>query len=90
MREIEKDPAAVLDYGFNWSKWLSAGATISSYSFPDLPSGLTVEEDSEAEGIVTVRISGAAVGQSYRLTNEVIASDGQTDRRSIILVGRKR
>lgn len=90
MTQIAKDPAAILDYGFRWTKWLPTGVTIESYSFPDLPAGLTIVDDDESDGLIIFRLSGAADGQSYVVTNEVVLSDGQVDRRRMIIVGRNR
>ncbi len=45
MRTFEKDPDAVLDYQFDWSKWLD-GDTITDVSV-SAEDGITVDSHSE-------------------------------------------
>ena len=49
---IPKDPAAVLDYAFDWVglNWLESGESISEYTVT-VPAGLTKDSDGEAGGL---------------------------------------
>ena len=64
-----KDPSAELDYAFNWrpdtKPWLEADETIASYIVtPD--TGITVDSSTEADGKVTVWLSGGTAGINYK------------------------
>lgn len=81
-----KDPNAVLDYGFNWrpdtKPWLEADETIASYIVtPD--TGITVDSDSESNGVVTVWLSGGTAGENYKVACKITTSAGRTDERTI-------
>jgi len=80
----EKDPAAVLDYQFNWAEWL-AGDTISASTWT-AEEGLTVEDDDFTSVLTTVWLSGGAVGITYAVTNRIVTAGGRTDERTLRLV----
>jgi hypothetical protein len=61
-----KDPAAVLDYQWDWSEWLAEGETISEATVT-APEGITKDEVVTAGTAVTVWLSGGTAGLSYRL-----------------------
>ena len=77
-----KDPQAKLDWGFDWSDWLASGETIVSYVIT-ADTGITVEDDAESAGIVTVWLSGGTAGLSYKCACKITTSAGRTDERSI-------
>ena len=79
-----KDPDAVLDWVFDWKvkNWLESTETISSHTI-DADTGITIDSDSEADGVVTVWLSGGTAGQDYTVRCEVVTSMGRTDERSI-------
>lgn len=79
-----KDPAAVLDYTFNWSAWLVAGDTLSTATVL-ADTGLTVASTSIVGQTVTAWLSGGEAGASYRVTCQVQTSGGRTDERSIVV-----
>jgi len=80
-----KDPDAEVYYEWDFSNWLAAGETISSYSFPDFPAALTNEGDSETGGIVQMKISGGVDGESYDLTCRIVTNTPQTEDRTFTL-----
>ena len=86
MSVFVKDPAAKLDYEFDWSDWLDSGAseTISSHDVT-VESGLTHVSDSESAGVVTVWLSGGAAGTSYTVECEITTSANRIDERTIII-----
>ena len=81
-----KDPSAELDYAFNWrpdtKPWLEADETIASYIVtPD--TGITLKTHSEANGKVTVWLSGGTAGENYKVACLITTSAGRTDERTI-------
>jgi hypothetical protein len=102
-KEIEfpkfvKDPEAVLDYAFDWkpytngregaiSDWLEDGETIQSHVIT-VSKGLTVEASAEANGIVTVWISGGTSGVEYTVSCHIVTDStpiNREDDRTIII-----
>ena len=73
-----KDPDDVINYTWDFSKFLATGESISSYSFPDFPAGLTLVTDSNTATSVTGRISGGTDGTTYTITCRAITDAGQT------------
>lgn len=85
-----KDPDAILDYAFDWNnedkgQWLQTGETISSHTVT-VETGLTKDSDSETGGIVTVWLSGGALGESYLVGCKIITNLGRTDERSAKII----
>lgn len=84
MKDFRKDPAARLDYLFDWQDWLAEGETID----PDLstvvvaPIGLTVTQD-VADESVRVWASGGTVNAGYVVVCHIETSQGRKDERSI-------
>jgi len=90
-----KDPSAVLDYVFDWkplthgvlgatSDWLATGETISSYTVT-AETGLTKDSDSQADGKVTVWLSGGTANEEYRVSCLITTSAARTDERSVMI-----
>lgn len=82
--EYTKDPAAVLDYGIDWSAWLDTDAI--STSTWTVPSGITQDSSTSDTTTTTVWLSGGTVGQSYLVTNRITTTAGRTDERTIRIV----
>lgn len=82
---VLKDPDAKLDYGFDWSDWLSTGETISTSTWT-VPTGMTQDSSSNTTTIATVWLSGGTVGITYRLINKIVTSQSRTEERSIDIV----
>jgi hypothetical protein len=80
-----KAPAAVLDYGWDWSEWLAEmDDTVASYTItPD--DGLTLDSDYESEGIITAWLSGGTASVSYNVVCQVVTTGGRTDERTITI-----
>ena len=88
-----KDPSAVLDYAFDWkplthgvsgatSDWLATGETITDHTIT-ADTGITVDSDSESDGVVTVWLSGGTAGINYKVACLITTSAGRTDERTI-------
>ena len=88
-----KDPDAKLDFGFDWKPathgkdepdWLEADETIASYVIT-VPAGLTKVSDTQADGIVTVWLSGGTVDEWYKVACKITTSKGRVEERTIYI-----
>lgn len=86
MSNYVKDPAAVLDYAFDWSAWLETGETITAETVTIDPAGsLTLDSHNEAAGVVTAWLSAGTVDTRYCVTCHVVTSAAREDERSITI-----
>ena len=87
---LVKDPAAKLDYGFDWAAFLGA-KTISSTSW-NVPSDLINNGSTvnQANTVTTIILSGGTLGKQYVVTNQITMSDGTIDERSITILIQKK
>lgn len=88
--EFVKDPAAVLDYKVDWSAWLSTDETISTSTWPDVPTGITKDSDASTTSTATIWLSGGTDRTDYRVTNRVVTNQGRTDERTLLIQVRDR
>ena len=77
-----KDPSAVLDYEFDWTRWLATGETIDNYTIT-ADTGITVDSSTEDAGKVIVWLSGGTAGINYKVACKITTSAGRTDERTI-------
>lgn len=77
-----KDPAAVLDYQWNWAAWLATDEVIAT-STVTAPTGITVDSESNTTTAATVWLSGGTEGQTYLLVNRITTDQGRTDERTL-------
>ncbi len=82
--DFVKDPDAVLDYTFDWTRWLASDETIST-STVTVSAGLTKNSDSKTTKMVTAWVSGGASGQPYTITSHIVTNQGRTDERTITI-----
>lgn len=83
-----KDPQAVLDYKVDWSDWLDTDTIVTSDW--TVPTGLTLELETNTTTIATAWLSGGTVATSYNVTNEITTADGRTDDRTITIKVKER
>lgn len=83
-----KDPQAVLDYKVDWSDWLGTDTIVASDW--TVPTGLTLELETNTTTIATAWLSGGTVATSYNVTNEITTADGRTDDRTITIKVKER
>ena len=86
-----KDPQAVLEYGFDWTDWLATGETIATSTWTRTggtdggtitigdPTGIAPPISG---GITRTKLSGGTVGQEHHITNHIITSVGREDDRT--------
>lgn len=87
--QFTKDPAAHLDYQFDWAPWLDGTDTITAHA-ATAEEGLDVESSSATDDTVTVWLSGGTTGSSYRVTCQITTADGRVDERMILVNVRER
>lgn len=78
-----KDPAATLEYVFDWTAFL--GTDTISVAVVTVPAGITKVSEATAAGKVTVWLLGGTVGQSYTVTCKVTTVAGRIDERSLLI-----
>jgi uncharacterized phiE125 gp8 family phage protein len=76
IRWEQKRPDAVRDYSHDWSAFLD-GDTIATSEWD--ATGVTVDSDEEADGVVTVWASGGTDGTTALLTNTITTAGGRTE-----------
>jgi hypothetical protein len=81
-----KDPAALLDYSWDWSAWLAEVADTISTATVTVPDGLTaVGSPTVSDTAVTQRVSGGTLDAAYTLVCQITTVGGLIDERSIYL-----
>lgn len=78
-----KDPHAILDFGFDWSQWLTTGETILSYVITPDPGLVKVADGSTTAGSVIVWLSSGSPGIRYSVACLINTSGSRTDERTI-------
>jgi len=87
-KTVEKDPDAVLDYGFDWSEWLDDDTIVTSDW--TIPAGLTENSASNTTTTTTVWLSGGLAGGVYDCTNRIVTTAGRTDDRTLRVIVQER
>jgi len=84
---IEKDPDAVLVYGFELARWLAGEALVE---LEVIGNGITVEQTAIDGTRALARISGGTVGEEASATFRFTTESGATDVRTMwFLVGER-
>lgn len=77
-----KRAGAVLDYRIDWAAWLDTD-TISTSTWAEPTSGITIDSETETTTVATVWLSGGTAGQLYEVTNTIVTAAGRTEERTI-------
>lgn len=89
MSFVLKDPAAVLDYSFDWgAEYLMTGELLATSEWsvtPDEPGGVLVVGSDFTPTISLVKAAGGSAGKVYRLVNRIATDAGRIDERSTII-----
>lgn len=82
----EQASGSLLDYGLDWSDWLSStpGDTIASSSWVADPA-LTLSNLEHGDAATSVWVTGGSPGEWYELENTVTTSSGRRDSRLCLL-----
>ena len=86
MNTFTKQPADVLDYGVDLTKWLVTGDTVSSATAAVSPSGLTISVTNGTTSEPKVWASGGDDGTEYQITLTVVTTGGRTKEFEFIIV----
>lgn len=91
LKTFKKDPDATLDYSLDWDAddWLGTD-TISGTPTWTVPSGLTLETQSNTTTVATAWISGGTVNTDYDVACKITTAGGRIDERTIRLQVRQR
>ena len=90
------DPDAREDFTWNWVRWLQEDETIIDRTILVDPVGLTVEEQPAAQSIsedgksVTEWITGGLLGETYKVTCQIVTSSGREADRTMQIRVRSR
>jgi hypothetical protein len=85
MAVYKKDPAAVLDYTFDWSGYLTPLADLISTVTWVTTGGITATTGTHTTNTATTFVSGGTAGTNATLTCRITTSGGRTDDRTITL-----
>jgi hypothetical protein len=80
---FNKEPSEVLDYEIDWTDWL--GTLIIITSSWAAPTGITIGTDSHTTTKTLVRLSGGTWSETYELFNTIVANNGETETRSLVI-----
>lgn len=80
-----KDPSAVLDWAFDWSRWLAASEQITGTPVLTIDSGIIKDSQSTSATTVTVWLSGGTLGVTYKVACRITTNQGRTDERTIAI-----
>ena len=78
-----KDPDATLRHAFDWTAWLADGEMITAQDVFVSSPGLTIDQVSQDQGVVSYRIADGDLGAEYIVTCRVTTSQGRIDDRSV-------
>jgi hypothetical protein len=82
-KTFTKDPNAVLDYVWDWSKWLTPVSDTISTATVTAGTGITAATASHTGTTVTSMISGGTEATSYDVVCHIVTTGGRTDDRTI-------
>lgn len=78
-----KDPDAILDYGIDWTNWLTGTDTLVTSTW-SAPTGLTIVTTTITAGTALAYISGGTIGEVYDVSNKITTAQARTEERSIL------
>lgn len=79
---IPKDPDAILQYGIDWTDWLSAGETVTTSTFQVETTGtglISLSNSIIFDNVTAVTISGGTTGTIYTVMNTITTSESWQD-----------
>ena len=85
MSFVLQDPDEKLTHSVEWTDWLATDDTIASASWAITPTGPTVVDLGESGTVVSASVENCVHGEIYRLTCDMVSSDGETGQQSIAL-----
>lgn len=86
MKKLVKDPAAVLDYTWDWSDFLQAGEAIESHTLVTDNEAVTVESSAHDATTVTGWLAGGTHELRVLVTCAIVTTEDREDERSAYLL----
>ena len=81
-----KDEDSTVDYGCDWSAWLSVGEIITSSAWEIEPAtDLWIESESNTTTATSVFLSNGTTGITYTLTNRITTNQNRIEDRSMLI-----
>ncbi len=80
---IFKDKDEELDYSIDWNDWLEEEESILDFTLTPEAGGITKVQESQANGIVTVRVKDGTLNNTHGLTCQIVTDNGQKAERTI-------
>ena len=77
MKSFDQQPADVLDYGIDLTKWLVAGDTVLTATASAVPNGLTLSVTDEDTTIPRVWVGSGTPNNEYQVTLKVTTVVGR-------------
>lgn len=91
MGSVTKDPAAVLKYGWDWSKWLDEGDYIELSTWTVTKGDVVVNSHTVTDTLTVVKLSGGTAATSAsKVTNRITTGAGLVDERTLTINVRDR
>lgn len=82
IQTFDKDPLAVLDYAYDWGKWLQPGEFLASVVWT-VAVGLAQAGTTFSGSIAQIFLTGGTSGVTYAVYATVTTTAGRTDKRTI-------
>lgn len=84
--KFKHDPDSTVDYKVDWSDELTAeGADTIDTATAIVPTGITLDSESNTTTAHTFWISGGTAGSNYTVTSRITTAGGRTEDQSITL-----
>ena len=83
-KAVRKAPEAKTIISMDWSSIYTTAQTVASSSWT-VDTGLTIDANAYSAATSTATVSGGTADRSYKLANQVTMSDGQIDKRTILV-----
>ena len=79
-----KDPDAVVDFKWDWSRWLKTDVIADATVTADQP-GLQLNSVTHDDKTVTIWTAGGTKDRNYLLTCEIVTAGGRTENSTITI-----
>jgi len=85
---VLQDPAETLDHSIDWSDFLATD-TVAASAWSVTPAGPTLSQESIGAAATSTAcyLAGVALGQVYRLANQITTAAGRIAERSLTVRG---
>jgi hypothetical protein len=81
----DKYPGDVLDYKFNWSRWLTEAGNDTIVSHTVTAIGVTLDSSTDTDTVVTAFLSGGIAGETAEATCQIVTTGGRTVQRTLYI-----